>query len=680
MTYNTTNMKRYIYILVMSITLPALMSCQPIYKAQKQMDKYNYAKAIDILKKAETKEKTHDAAMPMLAECYRMQRDIENAKETYAQAVTIPGAKPETFFYYAKTLQATGDYEKAREMFQTYSQKNPSDPSGPLYVSYCDSVLGPWKKLDPAFEVKPVNNINTKESDFGPAIYDGELVYASDFSNNPAEGKKYGWTGRGYLNIMKSIPESAGNFWGSMGAPAEFDSKLNQEYHDGPATFSADGNSVYFTRSFFGKAKREGIYKTNELKIYYATKTNGVWGEVKPFFLNSKDYSVGHPALSADGQTLYFVSDMPGGQGGTDIWMCKREGEAWGKPVNLGKTINTKENEMFPTITEDNLLYFSSEGHPGYGALDIFKTSNVNGNWTTPLNLQQPINSSYDDFAIAYAPGSKIGFFSSNRSGGVGSDDIYAFRVVEAPSPSFISGLVKEKTTLQPIAGATVFLYNPNTDNVKVLKTGTDGMYKSIVDKPADYVVKATMLNFIADCSPFTLKELKPGTTLNAPRDLLLDRLVVNKTFNIDNIYYDFDKYKIREDARPELDKLVQIMKDNQINVELASHTDSRGTEAYNDKLSQKRAESAVKYIVSNGIDMSRITAKGYGEQQLVNKCSNGVKCTAAEHQANRRTEFKVTSINVPAPKSEQFDPGIYNEGQDINAKVLPPQFFNNPK
>jgi len=680
MTYNTTNMKRYIYILVMSITLPALMSCQPIYKAQKQMDKYNYAKAIDILKKAETKEKTHDAAMPMLAECYRMQRDIENAKETYAQAVTIPGAKPETFFYYAKTLQATGDYEKAREMFQTYSQKNPSDPSGPLYVSYCDSVLGPWKKLDPAFEVKPVNNINTKESDFGPAIYDGELVYASDFSNNPADGKKYGWTGRGYLNIMKSIPESAGNFWGSMGAPAEFDSKLNQEYHDGPATFSADGNSVYFTRSFFGKAKREGIYKTNELKIYYATKTNGVWGEVKPFFLNSKDYSVGHPALSADGQTLYFVSDMPGGQGGTDIWMCKREGEAWGKPLNLGKTINTKENEMFPTITEDNLLYFSSEGHPGYGALDIFKTSNVNGNWTTPVNLQQPINSSYDDFAIAYAPGSKIGFFSSNRSGGVGSDDIYAFRVVEAPSPSFISGLVKEKTTLQPIAGATVFLYNPNTDNVKVLKTGTDGMYKSIVEKPADYVVKATMLNFIADCSPFTLKELKPGTTLNAPRDLLLDRLVVNKTFNIDNIYYDFDKYKIREDARPELDKLVQIMKDNQINVELASHTDSRGTEAYNDKLSQKRAESAVKYIVSNGIDMSRITAKGYGEQQLVNKCSNGVKCTAAEHQANRRTEFKVTSINVPALKSEQFDPGIYNEGQDINAKVLPPQFFNNPK
>jgi outer membrane protein OmpA-like peptidoglycan-associated protein/tetratricopeptide (TPR) repeat protein len=676
MTYKTTNMKRYIYILALSITLPALMSCQPIYKAQKQMDKYNYAKAIEILKKVETKEKTHDAAVPMLAECYWLQRDIENAKAKYAQAVTLPGAKPETFYYYGKALQATGEYEKARDMFQTYSKKNPSDPRGPLYVSYCDSVLGPWKKIDPAFEVKTVNNINTKESDFGPAINNGELVYASDFSNNPAEGKKYGWTGRGYLNIMKSLPESAGNFWGSMGTPSEFDSKLNQEYHDGPATFSGDGNSVYFTRSFFGKAKREGIYKTNELKIFYATKSNGSWGEVKTFFLNSKDYSVGHPALSADGQSLYFVSDMPGGQGGTDVWVCKREGEGWGKATNLGPTINTKENEMFPTITEDNTLYFSSEGHPGYGAMDIFKTTNLNGNWATPVNLQQPINSSYDDFALAYAPGSKIGFFSSNRTGGVGSDDIYAFRVVEVPSPSFISGSVKEKSTMQPIAGATVFLYNPIIGKVKVLKTGPDGMYKSIVDKPADYIVKAMMPNFIADCSPFSIKELKPGSTIIAPRDLLLDKLVVNKTFKIDNIYYDFDKYNIREDAKPELNKLVQIMKENSINVELGSHTDSRGSIKYNDKLAQNRAESAVKYIVSAGIDMNRIEAHSYGEHQLTNKCADGVKCTSAEHQANRRTEFKVTGFTVPVVNPDQFDPGKYNEGDEIELKLLPEGFL----
>ena len=672
-------MKRYIYILAMSMMLPALMSCQSLYKAQKQMDKYEYAKAIDILKKASDNDKKRDKAIPMLAECYRMQHDIENSKETYAKAVNLPGAKPETFYYYAKALQATGDYEKAREMFQIYSMKKPSDPRGPLNVSYCDSVLGPWKKLDPKFEVKTVNNINTKESEFGPAIYNGDLVYASDFSNSPAEGKKYGWTGRGYLNIMKSTPDTKGDFWGSMGAPSQFDTKFNQEYHDGPATFGDGGNSIYFTRSFFGKAKREGIYKTNELKIFYADKNNDSWGEVKPFFLNSKDYSVGHPALSADGQTLYFASDMPGGKGGTDIWMCKREGENWAQPVNLGMPVNTKENEMFPTILANDTLYFSSEGHPGYGALDIFRTSKVNGTWSTPVNMLQPINSSYDDFAIAFALGSKIGFFSSNRTGGVGTDDIYAFRNIEPPLPAYITGLVKDKITMQPIAGANVFLYNPLTGKVKVLKTGPDGMYKSVVDKPADYVVKAMMPDFIADCSPFPLAVVKPGTTAKAPRDLFLDKLTLNKTFKIENIYYDFDKYNIREEANPELDKLVQILKENIINVELGSHTDSRGSVAYNDRLSQQRAESVVKYIVKAGINTSKIEAHAYGEHQLINKCADGVKCNAAEHQANRRTEFKVTGSS-PVVNTEQFDPAKYNEGDEIDLKLLPAGFFSKCK
>ncbi len=662
----------------MSILLPVLMSCQSLYKAQKQMDKYNYAKAIDILKKASGNDKKRNVAIPMLAECYRMQHDIENAKEAYAKAVKLPDAKPETFYYYAKALQSTGDYEKAREMFQTYTIKNPSDPKGPLKVSYCDSVLGPWKKIEPKFEVKAVNNINTKESEFGPSIYNGDLVYASDFSNNPAEGKKYGWTGRGYLNIMKSSPESKGDFWGNMSVPSQFDTKFNQEYHDGPAIFGDHGNSIYFTRSFFGKAKREGIYKTNELKIFYADKNNDAWGEVKPFFLNSKDYSVGHPALAVDGQTLYFASDMPGGLGGTDIWMCKREGSKWGKAVNLGSTVNTTENEMFPTITDDGTLYFSSEGHPGYGALDIFKTSNVNGIWSTPVNVLQPINSSYDDFAVALVPDSKSGLFSSNRKGGVGTDDIYVFRNIEPPLPAYITGLVKDKNTMQPIAGATVFLYNPLTGKVKAMKTGADGMYKTIVDKPADYVVKAMMSNFIADCSPFPLTEAKPGTTTNAPRDLFLDKLIINQTFKIDNIYYDFDKYNIRADAKPELDKLVQILKENNINVELGSHTDSRGTVKYNEKLSQNRAESVVKYIIASGIDSSRIEAHAYGEQQLINKCADGVNCAPAEHQANRRTEFKVTSINVTA--TDHFDPGKYNEGTEIELKLLPEGFFSKCK
>ncbi len=673
-------MKRYFNIILMSLLVSALMSCQSIYKAQKQMDKYDYAKAITILKKTVKKEKTHDASLPMLAECYRMQHDIMNAKSAYAQVVALPDAKPEAYYYYAKALQSTGNYVKAREMFQTYSEKNPSDARGGLFAAACDSVLGPWKSLVPGYESKHVNGVNTAQSDFGPAFYNGDLVFASDFSSNAGEGKAYGWTGRGYLNIMKSSPVTAGDFWGDMGTASAFDSKFNEEYHDGPAAFSADGNSIYFTRSFFGKAKREGIYKTNLLKIYYAEKTDGKWGEVKPFYLNSKDYSVGHPTLSADGQSLYFVSDMPGGQGGTDIWMCKREDDKWGPAQNLGATVNTSEKEMFPTMGADGTLYFASEGHPGYGALDIFKTRNENGSWTTPENLQPPINSSFDDFAIAFTTDEKGGFFSSNRPEGMGSDDIYAFGAAEPALPAYISGLVKDKTTMQPLAGVTVFLLDPSTGNVKILKTDPNGMYKALVNKPADYTVKAMMTGFIADCTPFPLAALTPGTTSTAPRDLMLDKLVINKTFSINTIYYDFDKYNIRADAKPELDKLVQVMSENAVNVELGSHTDSRGSFEYNDKLSQKRAESAVKYIVNTGVDKTRITAKGYGERQLVNQCADGVNCTVAEHQANRRTEFKVTGLTVAAVNPDQFDPGVYSEGQEINAKMLPLDFFGKCK
>jgi outer membrane protein OmpA-like peptidoglycan-associated protein len=342
--------------------------------------------------------------------------------------------------------------------------------------------------------------------------------------------------------------------------------------------------------------------------------------------------------------------------------------------------VNTSEEEMFPTMQSDDVLYFSSNGHPGYGALDIFKTTNKNGSWTTPVNLHMPINSSFDDFAIAFAKPDKNGFFSSNRPEGVGSDDIYAFKFVEPVLPAYISGLVKDKSTMLPIAGATVFLFDPSTGKIKVLKTNADGMYKSDVDKQGDYIVKGMMPNFIADCTPFPLALLKPGTTSLAPRDLLLDKLTINKTFSIENIYYDFDKFKIRDDAKPELDKLVTIMKENPVSVELGSHTDSRGSIAYNDKLSQKRAESAVNYIVNSGIEKTRITAKGYGEHLLINKCADGIKCTSAEHQFNRRTEFKVTSITVPAVNQDQFDPSIYIDGQQLDSKILPVDFFGKCK
>lgn len=727
-------MKRYFLVFAICLAIPLLVNAQSLYKARKLMDKYNYAEAVEILKKASYDEKTKNEAIPLLAECYRLQRDIFNAKAAYAKAVALPEAKPEYFYFYAQALLSTGEYAKAKEMFREYAKKNPSDPRGNLFATHCDSVLGPWKQFPdpiegggvsdsanndfisgkianlksadslktthriksyidnsrqgnpnisqhraaPQYEIKIASNINTDQSDFGPVFYKKDLIFASDYCS-PEEKKRYGWTGRGYLDMMKTRPLTADDFWGNMETPSKFEDKFNQKYHDGPAAFSSDGNSIYFTRSFYGKAKREGAYKTNMLKIYWAVKTNGVWGEAEPFFLNSKDFSVGHPALSVDGQTLYFISDMPGGAGGTDIWMCRREGDAWGAPSNLGPTVNTKENEMFPSIRNDGVLFFASEGQPGYGGLDIFRTKFIDGHWTSPANMHPPINGPYDDFAIAFAPGAKSGFFSSNRPGGVGNDDIYAFRKAEPPAPvilpTYISGLVKDKTTMLPIESATVFVFDTTTGIVKILKTDAGGMYITMVNKPSGYLVKAMKPNYIADCIPFALAEIKTGTTNTALHDLLLDKLVVNKAFRIENIYYDFDKYNIREDAKPELDKLARIMKENAINVELGSHTDCRGSFAYNDKLSQKRAESAVQYIINKGIDMGRITAKGYGERQLVNKCADGVFCTPQEHQANRRTEFKVTRL-TPLEAVPEYDLGKFTGGEEIPAYALEPDFF----
>lgn len=672
-----------IFLLLMFFSLS--LSAQPIHKAERAMQKYDYARAVTILKKAVEKDKYRNDAIPLMAECYRLQRDVLNAKAWYQEAISVAGAKPGVLLYFAQSLQATGEYSKAKEIFLTFSKHS---AKGLLFATHCDSVLGPWRNIKPSAEIKNVSNINTVASDFGAALYRGMLIFASDFLKQSGEDSPYGWTGRGYLDIKKSSPVIKNDFTRDMRSPMPFSPKLNQMFHDGPASFSPDGNTIYFTRSYKDKAKKEKGVKTNMLKIFISNKIAGGWSVPKAFIYNSTDYSVGHPAASPDGKTLFFASDMPGGQGGTDIWMCTLKNGLWSSPVNLGSVINSTENEMFPYVSEDGTLYFASEGHPGYGALDIFSSKPADGKWSSPVNLKSPLNSSFDDFALAFVPGTKKGFFSSNRPGGQGNDDIYSFKLIEyAPEPTvaviaeipkqeYISGVIKDKVTMKPLEGATAFVYNTRTGDVFVVKTDPDGRYELPAENLDDYIVKGMKPTYIADCLTINVSATD-DITENKPRDLLLDKLAINRTFRIDNIYYDFDKFNIRADAKPELDKLVTIMKENPINVELGSHTDCRGSFTYNDRLSQNRAASAVGYIISQGIDQSRITAKGYGEHQLVNKCADGVDCSEAEHQANRRTEFKITEYSSPQQQVGQFNTDAYTNGMKLNAANLLVDFFN---
>jgi outer membrane protein OmpA-like peptidoglycan-associated protein/tetratricopeptide (TPR) repeat protein len=678
----------FVLLLAVVIAIPAFGQ---IKKARKKMELYDYSEAITILQRTIHKNdpKTKNEATLLMAECYRKQNDMLNAKALYGRALVTGNTDPINFYYYGQALRSAGEYQKARTIFHHYDSIAPKDNLGKIYAAFCDSALA-WQSDPPDFEVKNAAALNSKQSDFGPAFYDNGVIFASDRILSKLDDKKYGWTGNSFLHLYCADPVYLDDFYNDFNAPKPAPGMLNQQYHDGPAAFNKSCTEIFLNRTFVhkDKGKKDNTNKTirtHLLKIFYATRKDGKWGKLTPFFLNSDEYSVGHPALSPDGKILYFVSDMKGGSGGTDIYYCSREGEKWSKPTNLGPVINTFGNEMFPFIADNGDLYFSSDGHPGFGGLDIFVSRMVDGKWTRPKNLGRPMNSSYDDFSLAEYKNTGKGLFCSNRPDGKGADDIYCFNripfekpaILIAPVQAMVSGCVQDKSTLEPIPGATVFLLDNESGKVLVLKANSAGCFKTPVKKGTHYLVKAMQNGYIADCMPFTFDLADTRNDLSIPRNLLLDKLSVNRKFKLENIYYDFDKWNIRKDAEPSLNNLVRIMKENSITVELGSHTDCRGSDDYNMRLSQHRAESAVQYIISSGIDASRITAHGYGETQLTNKCSNGVPCTEAEHQANRRTEFKVLS-SYEDKTNGTFSPEKFREGEIIDSRFLPDGFFFN--
>ncbi len=683
------------HILISTLIITAVLSIQAsgqVKNAKKEITLYNYAKAVTLLQKAlkRNNEKIKREATLLLADCYRRQNDMLNAKEWYGKVVTFGNVEPVSYYYYAQALRSCGEYTEARRIFLLFDSIAPQDHRGRIFAVYCDSAIA-WRDKAPSFEIKNAKTLNSGQSDFGAVLYDNGIMFASDRILSGQEGKTYGWTGNNWLHLFCSVPSHDGDFYTGFNAPEPGPDVLNQGWHDGPVSFCKNFTEVFINRTILykDKGKKDPDYiRTHLLKIYTASRKRGKWSKPEPFFLNSNDYSVGHPALSPDGQTLCFVSDIQGGNGGTDLYMCTMEEGKWSKPVNLGPVVNTFGNEMFPFLAENGDLYFASDGLPGWGGLDLFVTRKINGEWSRPVNLGFPLNSSYDDFALILTRDSASGLFSSNRPGGEGNDDIYSFkkiRITPKVTPThekiaaFVSGYVKDKTTREAIPAATVFLVEEGTGRALVIKTDVNGYFKTPVKKGKSYTVKAIQTGYIEDCFLFGFDTLNIKNDLSLPRDLLLEKLEVNKTFRLENIYYDFDKWNIRMDAEPSLDNLVSLMKENQITIELGSHTDCRGSVTYNQVLSQKRAESAVRYIVRNGIGFNRITAKGYGKSQLLNRCNcaKDVQCTEPEHQLNRRTEFKILSWSEDKSNSS-ISPGNFKDGDVLEIKNLPADFFRN--
>jgi len=650
-------MKKSIYRLILVIALlfvhqTSALAQYALFEADKQYELYNFNKAIDLYELAYMKKPTLHAA-ERLAQAYSYQNNYKQAESWYAIAAGMPNTNPENVLHYAKALQQNSKYAEAKAQYQKYGEleKTVDTKQQNIWMLSCDSARY-WMKNPTTVAIANEKTMNSPQSDWGLTVYGNSVVFSSDRGNILADrisgnrpflkfdgAKKpdrvvYGWTGNHYLALYTKDENQDSIF--------SFNLNVNTDYHIGPASFSKDGNEVFFTLSKIPKKPVyvKGKMATVNVEIYSSKKdAEGKWVSPIPFKYNKvNDYSVGDPFLTADGDNLYFVSNMPNGLGGTDIYLCKRTDDGdWGLPVNL-KEINTKGNERTPILDQGSDLYFSTDGRVGMGGLDVFKVQLLNGKFAEPKNLGYPTNSPQDDFAyLKISP--LTGYFTSNRTGGLGSDDIYSFTEQQIFALKLI-GSVFDRKNNQPLTNAIVTLSKLNGQTFKV-QTDETGSFRFNLDKESDYNLTGEKSNYRADVEALTTINLTASAEIK--KDLYLERIELEKAIKIENIYYDFDKSNIRPDAAVELDKLVKIMKDNPtIWIELGSHTDSRGNDQYNQWLSQRRANSAVQYIIDHGIEKNRISAKGYGESKLLNNCSNGIKCSEADHQLNRRTEFKI--------------------------------------
>jgi peptidoglycan-associated lipoprotein len=633
--------KNYIRLACIATLVILFAGCAQMYFKQgtKSFDMLRFSKAIDSFEKA-LDRKDIPNAKEGLANAYRLTNNTVKAEKTYADVVLLPDTDPMNYFHYARMLMANKKYDEAKIWFNKYLSVKPADPTAQVLLASCDSsVVFNRDTLRYSIELIQLKGL---ENYYTTALYKDGFVFSADRNEIDADMVNP-WTGNSYLDLYYT--ENKGT--DKWDEPKKLEGQINGPYHEGPSVITKDGKTIYFTRSNYTKSKlKKGADNTNNLQMFRATLDGDKWKDLAMFKYNSPDYSTGHPTLSADEQTLYFISDMPGGLGGTDIYMAKKEGEGWGTPINLGPGINSSLDEMFPFYcAADSALYFSSEGHTNMGGLDVFRAKDLgNGKFGRAVNEGYPLNTTQDDFAYTLKPDMKNGFISSNRLGG---DKIFTFvKKKEVPPLAFmLVGTVTDKSTGLPLANSKVEVIDMQNNTKLEFTTDANGNYQTPIDPNTDYSLIASKEKYSTATGDATTKGLTKSETIR--RDFILDPFapVVNKEFTLENIYYDLDKYNIRPDAAVELDKIVKLMKEypNMV-IELGSHTDSRANDQYNITLSENRAKSAVAYLVKRGISKDRLTWKGYGETKLVNGCSNDVKCTEDEHQRNRRTTFKVLS------------------------------------
>jgi len=577
-------------------------------------------------------------SLQKIADSYYYIGDMENASRWYTKLFENYEAllSEDELFKYSHVLKGIGRKENADRILKIIAEKDFDKVSTtPSFLKYKEQIL--LENL----------TVNTKYSDFG-AIYkpDGKVMYASTLDSGVIKTRRYKWNNQPFLDLYEAKQVSDK---GQLSAVDKLAKPINTKYHEASVSFTSDGNTMYFTRNN-NKKRKKGKKNINHLKLFVTHFENGEWGEPDELPFNNEEYSTGHPALSTDGTKLYFVSDMPGGYGDTDIYVVNfYENGGYSEPKNLGPKINSDKKEMFPFVTEGK-IYFSSDRKSGLGGLDIYQSLIVDGKVEAPKNMGKPFNSNRDDFAFTLKEGGKKGYLASNRKGGKGDDDIYSFRKEEPENKvdnnTIVQGIVIDSITELPLANANVALFDANQLKISEITTDDDGAFK-LEKLIAEYEYT---LNVVREDYRDAFRKLK--TLNNEPMDLVQrmipkdNEIITYKDnvpkFNTQAVYFDFDKHNIREDAKKELDRLADYLVENgNIKLKIESHTDSRGSDTYNKYLSERRAQSTKDYLLAKGVGADQIiSAIGHGEEQLVNDCSNSVRCSREAHQLNRRSEF----------------------------------------
>lgn len=646
-----------IFINLLILSQPVQLSAQRKDQTAKARAAYaagEYMVAIDLFRDAYNKvtdKEVKSELVFLIAECYRITNQPDKAELRYKQAIQKEYPNPIIYLRYADALRMEEEYEDAMEQYRKYKELVPDDPRGQEGITSCELALE-WMENPSPYEIENMKYFNSRQSDFSPCFADDDytMVYFTSSRDESNGNDVHGATGDNFSDIYQSRMDRKGKW----SVPIALDEAINTEFEDGTPILNQNMTTMYFTRCQVNKNRNYGC------QIYTARKSGESWSDAEPLRIADDSVVIAHPAISPDELELYFVSDMPGGAGGKDIWMISRESTSggWGKPVNI-EGINTVDDDMFPYVHNDGTLYFASNGRIGLGGLDIYRaTPNDDDTWKIE-NMRYPINSAADDFGIVFENETERGYFSSTRKGR-GNDEIYMF--VLPPLKFNVIGEVRDDKSDEILVGAVV--KSIGSDGITVETTaGEDGAFRFMLNPNTDYVFVASREGYLNGKERETTKGQEQSNDFRTT--IYLSNIRETIELSNSNVFYDFARWDLRPEAMVSLDKLIETLGDNPtITIELMSHTDNRGQDEDNIELSQKRAQSVVDYLIERGIDPTRLSARGYGENmpkvvtrrdsdaynflredtELTESYINSLPVSQQEvaHQLNRRTEFRV--------------------------------------